>query len=375
MRYYTWTVETLSPVHIGCETKLSKLDYVYDADQGLVYVMDQRELFRGLSACGLLEDYEMRIANGETTFSLTKFLRGAGIGTEDYAAWAQYSYPVDNVSIDPGQFEIVAFVKDAYGCPYIPGSGLKGAIRTLLASDVIRQESGRFQRTTAALKAWMKEKCPDLKDLRSGRTEQEIFCKLKRDEKKWYAVVNDCMTGLKISDSHPLDSDALTLCQKIDLAYEGETHSINILRECLKPGTRITFDVTVDETQFPWDMDSILDALDHGFDDYDALFRGRYVEKARDTFHLPQAPGEGAYLYLGGGTGFLHKTYLTSFFADDLDAAEITSIVLDKMFKTPKHRRFTENTGYSPKVLKCTRYHEQLYEMGLCRLIMKEKKR
>ena len=66
-------------------------------------------------------------------------------------------------------------------------------------------------------------------------------------------------------------------------------------------------------------------------------------------------------------------------YEDAADAADLTAAMLDAFFpgwkgeKEPEHVRFTNDTGYSPNVWKCTRLHEQLYEMGLCSIRMEEK--
>ena len=61
-------------------------------------------------------------------------------------------------------------------------------------------------------------------------------------------------------------------------------------------------------------------------------------------------------------------------FEDSEEAAEIISKMLDKSFSSADHKRFTIKEGISPKVLKCTKYQNKLYEMGRCEISFKEKK-
>ena len=42
------------------------------------------------------------------------------------------------------QKEILTSVKDAYGCPYVPGSSLKGALRTVLLGAVVIRKNEAF---------------------------------------------------------------------------------------------------------------------------------------------------------------------------------------------------------------------------------------
>ena len=382
MKYYTWILRTLSPVHIGCGHTLTKLDYAYSASSRRIYVMQPQLLFQALLKRNLLEDFEKCIRSGDQQFSLTNFFRKANILEEEYADWVQYSYPVQNVSIGSGQAGIHAFVKDPYGCPYIPGSGIKGALRTAIAYAEIYNHQESFRDIADHVESELKFKNPKGKEQLSAKAEQRIFHTLKRKENnraknehdRWKDIVNDCMAGLRISDSTPLMPDTLVLCEKNDLDIDGEDHSINLLRECLKPGTELQFDVTVDEKLFPWDMDAVMAHLKVAFDDYDYLFRSVFINNAKDTFHLPEETAEGEYLYLGGGTGYLNKTFLYALYEDEKEAAELVSLLLDKSFPKHRHRSFTAQEGLSPRVFKCTRYNEQLYEMGLCQLEIKEKK-
>lgn len=70
--------------------------------------------------------------------------------------------------------EIVAFVKDEFGNPYIPGSSLKGAIRTILVNE-----------------------------------------EFKTDDVPWKDG-NNIFNEIRVSDSKPISVDNLTLVQKWD---------------------------------------------------------------------------------------------------------------------------------------------------------------
>ena len=385
--YYTLTVRTLSPVHIGCGEMITKIDYCYDKNSRQVYVMHPQRLFKGLQSKGFLTAFEQKIMKADKMFSLTRFFADQSITESEYSAWAEYSYPVNNVSIENGQNGIFSFVKDPYGCPYIPGSSLKGTLRTALAYSTIMSDRKRFQHIADDVRSEIKPshgKRPKLNEPES-MLNQNIFYTLKRKSKKdknretvYTDILNDCMAGLLISDSKPLSAESLCLCQKIDVDYDGEAHSINLLRECIAPETEILFDVAIDDKLCPFSINDILAALQSQFDDYDYVFRAHYFDAVKDTIHSP-VQGEETWLYLGGGTGFPIKTVMYALYENETDAADLTAAMLDNFFpshnrkKGPGHVPFTEQTGYSPKVWKCTRLHEQLYEMGLCSIKMEEK--
>ena len=384
-RYYTLTVRTLSPVHIGCGEEITKIDYCYAKDSKRIYVMHPQKLFNGLQSKGILTAFEQKLMSADKMFSLTRFFSDQQIMESEYSAWAKYSYPVNNVSVENGQNGIFSFIKDAYDCPYIPGSSLKGALRTALAYSIIVHDRKRFRRTADDVQREIESprgKRPKLGEVESTLN-QTIFHTLERKTKRDGTVIrkdilNDCMSGLLISDSKPLSSESLCLCQKTDVDYDGETHSINLLRECIAPETEIVFDVAIDDPLCSFKAEDILAAIGAQFRDYDAVFREHYHNAVKDTFQDPVQSGD-PWLYLGGGTGFPMKTVMYALYEDAADAADLTAAMLDAFFpgrkgqKGPEHVRFTNDTGYSPKVWKCTRLHEQLYEMGLCSIQMEEK--
>ena len=195
----------------------------------------------------------------------------------------------------------------------------------------------------------------------------------KKEETVKNDILNDCLAGLFISDSSPL-KDRLILCEKTDLQIDGNTHTINFLRECLCPGTDIVFDVVIDTDLCPYDAKDIIDSLNYFYEDYDSVFRSIFINEANGTVFEPQKNNDDeAYIYLGGGTGFPLKTVMYSLYEDSEEAADLISIILNQNFKSAEHKLFTERERVSPKVLKCTKYQDKLYEMGKCSISFKEK--
>ena len=152
--------------------------------------------------------------------------------------------------------EIEAFVKDAYGMPYVPGSTLKGMFRTALIADEIQKCPEKYERTGREIQSASAERASRKQCLarETKRLEQQIFYTLNRDEKKPANAVNDNLSGLHVGDSQPISVDQLTLSQKIDVTLDGTEKPLNVLRETLIPGTEICFDVSIDTTICPYQM-------------------------------------------------------------------------------------------------------------------------
>lgn len=143
--------------------------------------------------------------------------------------------------------DIDCFMRDAKQRAYIPGSSVKGAIRTALLFDAIQKERTRH----------------DLIDDKRGIPEADYFHTLNLNPKKRDDAVNSIMRGIQISDSLPIDDRNMMLTLKTDSAVNGQTHAINLCRECVAPGTRIRFALTLDQSilKGKWTADSILEAL------------------------------------------------------------------------------------------------------------------
>ncbi|MFV9505486.1 MAG: type III-A CRISPR-associated RAMP protein Csm5 [Oscillochloridaceae bacterium umkhey_bin13] len=115
-------VTTVTPLHIGAggSDMLDDLDYV-SAER--VYVIDHERMLAGLSS--------ERLRLAEQAAPLRQLL-----GPEERQRYARYSLP--NPTGQGRVPRMLGQVKDVFGRPYLPGSSLKGAIRTALAWALLR---------------------------------------------------------------------------------------------------------------------------------------------------------------------------------------------------------------------------------------------
>ena len=143
--------------------------------------------------------------------------------------------------------EIHTFIKDAYGCPYVPGSSVKGMLRTILLAGKILKNPERFQNNKVQFQKKLRSKdggkrdkylSQEIKDL-----ETAAFHKLSRREDEIDDAVNDIFSAIRISDSKPLSTEDLILCQKVDLSLNGGEHDLPMVRECLRPVSYTHLDV------------------------------------------------------------------------------------------------------------------------------------
>lgn len=200
------TVEVVSPLHVGAGRGPLLADYDFAFERGIVWVIDQRKLAEGFS------DEELR--HGTPDVRLSRRL-----GPGRYADCASYSLPAAGSVAN----EILPCIKSVEGLPYLPGSSLKGALRTVLVSAASREEGlaprpgelGLNQKYAAA--AW----------------ERRLFGQSPN---------YDLGRGLLVDDSGPAPLERLGLARVTvyslrgpELLSKGQGYSFHL--ETLRPGT------------------------------------------------------------------------------------------------------------------------------------------
>lgn len=379
VKKYKITLEAKGPVFIGSGKTISKKDSLWLAAEKKVYVLDMLKLFDGLRSAGLLKAYEGYLLDaGQKNFS--DFIRSNStkLSVEKCKVWAAYSLAARDIaesgqsrSKGGGSDDIMSFIKDPFGCPYIPGSSIKGALRTVIQGAEIVSDRGKF----ADLRRRIENE--QLQSRKRYLSEQDkaisgsLFNTLGRNEKRSFDAVNDCFAGMRISDSAPLSTEDLILCQKVDVDVDYEKHALPIRRECLKPGTKICFDMELDEGMLPYDGKKILSCTDDFYDAYFDGFLGAFgeIDHEGDTDkHL---------LLLGGGAGYATKTTVYPLYKDNNDAVRAVQRIMIETTSTKKkhdpHKHCNDESVHkvSPHMRKCTVIAGELYDFGLCEIKIK----
>ncbi|MDR7508953.1 MAG: type III-A CRISPR-associated RAMP protein Csm5 [Armatimonadota bacterium] len=187
----TYTVQCLSPVHVGTEERLGGHDFL--VLRGTLYRVDAARL--------LVELEQAREARD-------RYLSG---GLAQIAQWLQqgdrlrrlsvYSCPVPR---DPRRGEdLRPFLADPLGRPYVPGTELKGAVRTAVLWQRILQAGGRSELARRAGRT--KNRRGGVEDVRDRRFAGEWLEEtvLGEDPRQ------DTFRVLRVRDSTPAPAAAL----------------------------------------------------------------------------------------------------------------------------------------------------------------------
>lgn len=185
-----------------------------------------------------------------------------------------------------------------------------------------------------------------------GIIEKKAFCTLKHTDKE--DVEFDNMSGIIVGDSEPLSREDIVLCQKWEQHVDGSYKTLNLLRECIKPGTVIKSSLTIDETECNLKIEDILDAVKLFYEQYYQVFQSKFPRCDR---------GKPNTVFFGGGSGFVSKTVVYPMFGER-EGIEITKDIFDRTGVPQDHKHYKDTRmRVSPHILKCTRYQGKEYMM------------
>jgi CRISPR-associated protein Csm5 len=223
------TVTTLSPLHIGSGERLREgFDFI--AHEGAVWIPNQGALMGAvLDVAGHGRDLAeaATMITGKTLYEL----RDRGWLREDHFDPARHLFHYrlpGHTSTANKQGELHEEIKDLYRRPYLPGSTLKGSLRTLIAQEAVR--SRKLSVTVNRL-----DYRPKFATL---PVEREIFGRNPNF---------DLLRALQVGDSAPVGVEALGLATARLFPPEADRDKLGIDVEATVPGTRFALDIAVDE--------------------------------------------------------------------------------------------------------------------------------
>lgn len=234
---HTIKLTTLSPLHIGAgdEHSLSPYsDYVQRGDS-LIYI-DTEKLQKAMQGDNALINAYVngmrQFENNRSTFSLEHFITDQlGLEVDDFA--------IRSVKIEgnSNKAHIRRFISSA-GKPFIPGSSLKGAIRTAVLVDWLLNRKAGLPIFNQIRENVKKRDRLALKDM---KPEQACFGTIARDVFRY----------LRISDSSVIDSSSLAVgeMKRVHLSSEQknqkEQSSIPQWSEVIGPSVMTTFSLSM----------------------------------------------------------------------------------------------------------------------------------
>lgn len=353
-------LETKSPVFIGNGKSYTKKEYLFDPKRNIVSFLDEQKFFTYLVQHNLVDAYEKFIL-GNTGDKLFPFLTEiCKVPKGDIPLFVRCRIDVaDALDDDHTLKEIQQLIRNPKGQVYIPGSSIKGALRTALLK-------------ASLLKNPPKNPDPQLPFDKHGSFEEDYFHTLSlkkiRDRDTGQMMVditnplNSIMQGIRVSDSLPIPEEKLCLTRKIDEFPDNTYNSINICRECIQPGTTINCTLTLDQSilQDRLTVAQIRSAIADASQHYQTSVLRHYP-------HLHNYMNSKTIL-LGGGVGFQSKTVTDPYYGQN--ALDVTSKILGNAFRKHHHERDAAE-GVSPRACKQTDFQGAAYPFGVCEVTIR----
>ena len=363
MKTYEMILTTKAPVFVGDGKEIGKKEYIFLSNNsvGIIDIEKLYMLLKNKGKASALEKYMLE----NTRDNMNVWLRDQTLSVADIKETVKYELKsCDYIDRRARGLQVMSFVKDPYGKPYIPGSSLKGMLRTILIAMDIMENKGKYSSVADRI-----ERALDPRDNRRiGRTqllkneateiETHALRTLNKKEDKPRDAVNDVMQGFIVSDSEPLSVDDLALCQKIEVHKDESEKPLPILRESIKPETKVRFMLTIDSSTCRYDDQTILKGI--------RMFIEQYYDNFLVKFNKDKP--EDNTVYLGGGPGFLSKTIIYPLFGEE--GVEAATNIFHKTGVGDKHRD-DRRLKLSPHILKCTHYDGHLYQFGQCTFTIK----
>lgn len=227
------SLRVITPICVRSGENASAIaDYIYDPQKRAIYLIDQVKFNRWLMEQGenarfLIKDITSLVSSQQGT--LVDFFNEHGLLPRDFSRAAiPVSFPN---SITFGNRNLFLPTLTG-GKPYIPGSSIKGAIRTALMFDYIKNQDNGGPGYGAT---------SHLQDSRQVYTGSDIFC--LPDHRSRLLPENDALRFLQVTDTIPSSLESLRV-----YALErkgGTTTAIPALLLGFYPGTEMTFEVNI----------------------------------------------------------------------------------------------------------------------------------
>ena len=260
---YSFVLCTLAPVHVGNGDTYTQKEYIYE--NGHYYFPNMGSLYEEIQNHGpevvkTFEDFLMLNQNNNRRKPrLVDFLNDQRIAARGFGGYQIDETMFESEKDQRGKInEISEFIKDPYGSPYVPGSSLKGSLRTLVLNEK-----------------------PNVKN---------------------HNELSSIFSNIYVSDSSPISLEKLILCRKWD--YSGikmEAKGLPVYRESLRPFTVIKFEIQACSNEAVEILDNLSKIAESVYQHYHEFFLQEFSNKyIQNNVFAP--------MYLGAGSGLWTKT-------------------------------------------------------------------
>lgn len=345
---YKMIITTKSPVFVGSGRSINKTEYCFIPENLTANMIDNTKLLDLIMKENIIEAYEKFIMkNGEK--DLRKFLNVNNVSNEEIKAITTYETFAGDALDDLHTISnINCFQRNSKDKAYIPGSSIKGALRTAILVYLISQNK------LTTLPYISKD------NINTARIEEYYLSTLNFKTQCKNSQLSSIMRGISISDSELINDKDMVLCKKQDVSTVGTINIVKNVRECIKPYTSIVFSLTIDK--------SIMKEKDINFIKNAIAYNAQFYKKTYVDKRVYPSPNNSIdfsnTLIIGGGSGYYSKNIIYALLGKPKAVLVVTKIMESK-FKCHRYKN-DDKHGISPRMMKYTTYKKGYYHFGLC---------
>ena len=352
-RTFQFSLLSMAPIHIGSGDKYTSREFIYE--NSYFYFPDMGKFYNRMVEKGYDKKFERflqeRMAS-DSNNRLISFLEDNRISDRDFGGYRikETGLEIEKNNRDSklGTInEVTKFMRDAFGNPYIPGSSLKGAIRTILMNTN---------------PDWNNKNVVDTKGKHPKENKNMIPWEPKKGKE-----FNNLFNAIRVIDSKPFNNEQIILVQKWDYSAESLTAKpLPLYREAIAPLTKINFTITTTTKEAGILIEELGQRAQALYKEYKTFFLKDFPDdKIQDNIDYP--------IYLGAGSGVWTKTIFKQ--ADGIiqelyQKSRTTKMVGKGVLKLTKAPMKSVKTTQATR--KLIMNDESFYEMGKANFIIKE---
>ena len=346
-RTFQFSLLAMAPIHIGNGEKYTSREFIYE--NGYFYFPDMGKFYNRMVEKGYDQKFERFLQETKPNAKnnrLISFLEDNRISDRNFGGYRiiETELETNNNYLRGGALnQISKFIRDPFGNPYIPGSSLKGAIRTILMNTN-----------------------PDWNNKNVVKDKKENKSLIPWGAKKGQEF-NDLFNAIRVSDSEPFKNEQIILVQKWDhKANPPLAKPLPLYREAIVPLTKINFTITTTTKEAGILMEELGQRAQTFYKEYKNFFLSDFPEnKIQPNIQYP--------IYLGAGSGAWTKTIFkqaNGILQERYQKSRTTRMVEKGVLKLTKAKRESVKTTQGHRELIMN--DESFYEMGKANFIIKE---
>jgi len=346
-RTFQFSLLAMAPIHIGNGEKYTSREFIYE--NGYFYFPDMGKFYNRMVEKGYDQKFERFLQETKPSARnnrLISFLEDNRISDRNFGGYRiiETKLETNNNYLRGGALNQVSkFIRDPFGNPYIPGSSLKGAIRTILMNTN-----------------------PDWNNKNVVQDEKENKSLIPWGAKKGQNY-DDLFNAIRVSDSKPFSNASLILVQKWDHKVKPPIPKpLPIYREAIAPSTKIGFTITTTTKEAGVLIEELGKRAQAFYKEYKNFFLSDFPEnKIQPNLQYP--------IYLGAGSGAWTKTIFkqaNGILQERYQNSKTTRMVEKGVLKLTKAPMERVKTTQGPR--KLIMNDESFYEMGKANFMIKE---